>query len=64
MGKIEQYLLQCKPDISRLVKYLPITHSWFAAELSVSGQDGGCKQRGQTATIWSKHVVYAQIRDL
>ena len=47
-----------------LEEYLPITRSWFAAELSVSGQDGGCKQHGQTATIWLKRVVYAQIRDL
>ena len=41
-------ILVCIP----LEEYLPITRSWFAAELSVSGQDGGCKQRGQTATIW------------
>ena len=35
-------------------EYLPITRSCFAVELSVSGQDGGCKQRGQPTMIWLK----------
>ena len=30
----------------------------------MSGQDGGCKQRGQPAMILLKRVVYAQISDL
>ena len=45
-------------------EYLPITRSWFAAKLFVSGQDGGCKQHGQTAMIWLKHVFHAQISNL
>ena len=45
-------------------EYLPITRSWYAAELSQRRQDGRCKQRGQTAMMWLKRVVYAQISDL
>ena len=37
-------------------EYLPITHSWFAAELSV-WQDGGCKQRTQTEWSNSNNLI-------
>ena len=39
-------------------EYLPITRSWFAAELSMSGQYGGCKQRGQPAMISLKNALF------
>ena len=39
-------------------EYLLITRSWFAAELSMSGQDGGCKQRGQPAMISLKNALF------
>ena len=35
--------------------------SWFAAELSVSEQDGRCKQHGQTATIWLKALFMPRL---
>ena len=39
-------------------EYLPITHAWFAAELSQWWTRwGGCKQRGQTTTIWLKALL-------
>ena len=39
-------------------EYLPITRSWFAAELSMSGQYGGCKQRGQTSDDFIKNALF------
>ena len=38
--------------------YLPITCSWFAAELSMPGQYGGCKQRGQPVMISLKNALF------
>ena len=35
----------------------PITRSWFAAELSLSGQNGGCKQRG-TSDDFIKNALF------
>ena len=44
-------LIWCAYTARGTPEYLPIARSWFAAELSMSGQDGGCKQRGQPAMI-------------
>ena len=57
-------LFWCAYTARGTLEYLPITRSWFAAELSMSGQDGRCKQRGQPAMISLKSVIYAQISDL
>ena len=49
-------------------EYLPITRSWFAAELQcldkMADVNSAGKQRDQTAMMWLKRVVYAQISDL
>ena len=42
-------------------EYLPITRSWFAAELSMSGQYGGCKQRGQPAMVSLKTLFMPRL---
>ena len=43
-------------------EYLPITHDLLRNCLS-DGQDGGCKQRGQTATIWLKALLMPRLAD-
>ena len=40
------------------------SHAFDLLRNCLSGQDGGCKQRGQTAMMWLKRIVYAQISDL
>ena len=40
------------------------THLLHCETVSMSGQNGACKQRGQTVTIWLKCLVYALIRGL
>ena len=41
--------------------YLPITHAWFAAELSQWRTRWLCKQRGQTARIWLKTLLMPRL---
>ena len=43
--------------------YLPITHSWFAAELSQC-LDKMADVNSVLSMIWLKRVVYARISDL
>ena len=46
-------------------EYLPITRSWFAAELQCLDKMADVNSQGdQTTMMWLKRVVYAQISDL
>ena len=56
-------LFWCAYTVRGTSEYLPITHSWFAVELSQC-LDKMAVVNSVLSMIWLKRVVYAQISDL
>ena len=64
------YKPRCSPTLLLYCGFVVVFYHWYIYQSRTldllrnclsDGQDGGCKQRGQTATIWSKVLLMPRL---